>query len=70
MLTAFAFFVIFTSIVAVLWYAAHDVTAGRLSAGALSQFVIYSTMAAAGLGGMSEVWGEILAGFRLCRAAV
>nr|WP_321482033.1 ABC transporter transmembrane domain-containing protein [uncultured Cohaesibacter sp.] len=58
-LTAFAFFVIFTSIVAVLWYAAHDVTAGRLSAGALSQFVIYSTMAAAGLGGMSEVWGEI-----------
>ena len=44
---------------AVLWYAAHDVTAGRLSAGALSQFVIYSTMAAAGLGGMSEVWGEI-----------
>ena len=58
-LTAFAFFVIFASIVAVLWYAAHDVTAGRLSAGALSQFVIYSTMAAAGLGGMSEVWGEI-----------
>ncbi|WP_319412940.1 ABC transporter transmembrane domain-containing protein [uncultured Cohaesibacter sp.] len=58
-LTAFAFFVIFTSIVAVLWYAAQDVTAGRLSAGALSQFVIYSTMAAAGLGGLSEVWGEI-----------
>nr|WP_321455917.1 ABC transporter transmembrane domain-containing protein [uncultured Cohaesibacter sp.] len=58
-LTAFAFFIIFSSIVAVLWYAAHDVTAGRLSAGALSQFVIYSTMAAAGLGGMSEVWGEI-----------
>ena len=58
-LTAFAFFVIFASIVGVLWYAAQDVTAGRLSAGALSQFVIYSTMAAAGLGGMSEVWGEI-----------
>ena len=58
-LTAFAMFAIFASIVGVLWYAAQDVTAGTLSAGALSQFVIYSTMAAAGLGGLSEVWGEI-----------
>ena len=39
--------------------AAQDVTAGHMSAGQLSQFVIYSTMAAAGLGGLSEVWGEI-----------
>lgn len=58
-LTAFAMFFIFASIVGVLWYAAQDVAAGHMSAGALSQFVIYSTMAAAGLGGMSEVWGEI-----------
>ena len=58
-LTAFAMFCIFSSIVGVLWYAAHDVSSGHLSAGALSQFVIYSTMAAAGLGGLSEVWGEI-----------
>lgn len=58
-LTAFAIFVIFSSVVGVLWYAAQDVAAGNLSAGALSQFVIYSTLAAAGLGGMSEVWGEI-----------
>ena len=58
-LTAFAMFFIFASIVGVLWYAAQDVANGTLSAGALSQFVIYSTMAAAGLGGMSEVWGEI-----------
>ncbi|SNY90957.1 ATP-binding cassette, subfamily B [Cohaesibacter sp. ES.047] len=58
-LTAFAMFCIFASIVGVLWYAAQDVAAGRLSAGALSQFLIYSTMAAAGLGGLSEVWGEI-----------
>ena len=58
-LTAFAMFFIFASIVGVLWYAAQDVTAGHMSAGQLSQFVIYSTMAAAGLGGLSEVWGEI-----------
>lgn len=58
-LTAFAMFFIFASIVGVLWYAAQDVTAGHMSAGALGQFVIYSTMAAAGLGGLSEVWGEI-----------
>ena len=58
-LTAFAMFVIFASVVGVLWYAAQDVTAGRISAGLLSQFLIYSIMAAAGLGGLSEVWGEI-----------
>jgi ATP-binding cassette subfamily B protein len=58
-LTAFAIFVIFSSIIGVLWFAAQDVAAGNLSAGALSQFVIYSMLAAAGLGGMSEVWGEI-----------
>lgn len=58
-LTAFAIFVIFSSILAVLWVAAQDVAAGTLSAGALSQFVLYSMLAAAGLGGMSEVWGEI-----------
>ncbi len=58
-LTAFAMFVIFASVVGVLWYAAQDVTAGRISAGLLSQFLIYSIMAAGGLGGLSEVWGEI-----------
>ena len=58
-LTAFAMFVIFASVVGVLWFAAQDVTAGRMSAGVLSQFLIYSIMAAAGLGGLSEVWGEI-----------
>ncbi|WP_316860662.1 ABC transporter transmembrane domain-containing protein [uncultured Cohaesibacter sp.] len=58
-LMAFASFIIFSSIIGVLWYATPDVANAVLSSGALGQFVLYSMMAAAGLGGMSEVWGEI-----------
>jgi ATP-binding cassette, subfamily B, bacterial len=45
--------------VVVLWVGAQDVLAGRMSAGRLSQFVLYAVFAAAGLGQLSEVWGEI-----------
>ena len=49
----------FASVVVVLWVGAQDVLAGRMSAGRLSQFVLYAVFAAAGLGQLSEVWGEI-----------
>jgi ATP-binding cassette subfamily B protein len=58
-LTAIAIFLVFASVVVVLWVGAQDVLAGRLSAGRLSQFVLYAVFAAAGLGQLSEVWGEI-----------
>ncbi len=58
-LTAFAIFVVFASVVAVLWIGAQDVLAGRISAGALGQFVLYSVFAAGALGELSQVWGEI-----------
>nr|WP_165498301.1 ABC transporter transmembrane domain-containing protein [Siculibacillus lacustris] len=61
-LTAFAIFLIFGSVVAVLWIGATDVLAGRLSPGALSQFVLYSVLAASALGELSQVWGEISQG--------
>jgi ATP-binding cassette, subfamily B, bacterial len=58
-LTAIAIFLVFASVVVVLWVGAQDVLSGRLSAGRLSQFVLYAVFAAAGLGQLSEVWGEI-----------
>jgi ATP-binding cassette, subfamily B, bacterial len=58
-LTAIAIFLISASVVVVLWVGAQDVLAGRMSAGRLSQFVLYAVLAAAGLGQLSEVWGEL-----------
>ncbi len=58
-LTAFAIFLVFGSVVAVLWIGAKDVLNGRLTPGALGQFVLYSVFAAGALGELSQVWGEI-----------
>jgi ATP-binding cassette subfamily B protein len=58
-LTFVAIFMIFSSVVAVLWVGAHDVLAGRLTAGTLGQFVLYAVFAAGALGELSQVWGEI-----------
>ena len=58
-LTAIAIFLVFASVVVVLWVGAQDVLAGRITAGRLSQFVLYAVFAAAGLGQLSEVWGEL-----------
>ncbi|WP_113169347.1 ABC transporter transmembrane domain-containing protein [Agrobacterium sp. fls2-241-TYG-188a] len=58
-LTAVAISFVFGSVVAVLWYGAHGVLVGTISAGTLSQFVLYSVIAASSLGQLSEVWGEL-----------
>ncbi len=47
------------SIVALLWFGAHEVLAGRLSGGTLGQFVLYAVFASSALGQLSEVWGEV-----------
>jgi ATP-binding cassette subfamily B protein len=47
------------SIVLLLWYGASEVIAGSLTAGTLSQFLIYAILAASSLGQLSEVWGEV-----------
>jgi len=47
------------SIVGVLWYGASNVVAGEMSAGTLSQFLIYALFAAGALGELAEVWGEL-----------
>ncbi len=59
LLTAVAIFMVFGSVVAVLWIGATDVLEGRLTPGTLSQFVLYSVFAAGALGELSQVWGEI-----------
>ncbi|MEM7192059.1 MAG: ABC transporter transmembrane domain-containing protein [Pseudomonadota bacterium] len=58
-LTAAAMFLVFASVVGVLWYGAQDVLSGSMSAGTLSQFVLYAIFAAAAMGGLSDVWGEV-----------
>ena len=58
-LTAFAIFMIFGSVVAVLWFGAHGVLDGAISAGTLSQFLLYAVFAASALATLSEVWSEI-----------
>ncbi len=58
-LTAVAIFLIFASVVVVLWIGAQDVLAGTITAGRLGQFLLYAVFAAGGLGELSQVWGEI-----------
>jgi ATP-binding cassette subfamily B protein len=50
---------VFTSIVFVLWLGAQDVISGTMTAGTLSQFVMYAIMAATTTGSLSSVWGEL-----------
>ncbi|CAM5589682.1 ATP-binding cassette subfamily B protein [Aquamicrobium terrae] len=58
-LTFFAIFMIFSSVVAVLWFGSRDVLSGALSPGTLGQFLLYAVFAAGALGALSEVWGEL-----------
>jgi ATP-binding cassette, subfamily B, bacterial len=60
-LTAIIIFIVFTSVVAILWVGSHDVLNGVITPGRLGQFVLYAAFAAAGLGQLSEVWGEVSA---------
>ncbi|MEX0591046.1 MAG: ABC transporter transmembrane domain-containing protein [Xanthobacteraceae bacterium] len=59
LLTAAIIFLVFASVVGILWAGAQDVLAGRMSAGTLSQFVLYAVFAAGALSELSQVWGEI-----------
>ena len=49
----------FGAIVGLLWYGARQVLSGEMSGGTLTQFLIYSILAASSLGQLSEVWGEL-----------
>lgn len=59
LLTGIAITMVFGSVAAILWVGAHSVLDGTMTAGTLSQFLIYSVVAASSLASLSEVWGEI-----------
>lgn len=69
-LTAFALFIVFSSVVLVLWYGANAVVSGEMTAGELGQFLLYAVFAAGALGEVSQVVGEVAqaigAADRLC----
>ena len=52
-------FLAFASVVVVLWLGAQDVIDGRMTGGALSQFVLFAVFGAGALGQLSEVWNEV-----------
>lgn len=59
-LTALVILLGFGAITLVLWAGAHAVIAGEMNAGVLAQFVLYAVVAAGSVGGLTEVWGELL----------
>jgi ATP-binding cassette, subfamily B, bacterial len=59
LLTAIVIFLVFASVVIILWFGAQDVLEGRITAGTLGQFVLYAVFGAGALGELSQVWGEI-----------
>jgi len=59
LLTAVAMFLIFGSVVFVLWLGAHDVLSGTMTGGVLVQFMLYALFAAGALGELSQVWSEV-----------
>lgn len=52
-------FVIFGGIISVLWLGATDVINGSMTAGTLSQFVMYAIMVATSTGALTTVWSEL-----------
>jgi ATP-binding cassette, subfamily B, bacterial len=58
-LTAVAIFLAFAVIVFVLWLGAKQVSAGAISFGELTQFVLYAVLVAGSIGALSEVWGDL-----------
>jgi ATP-binding cassette subfamily B protein len=57
--TAVAITLVFGAITLVLWSGAHDVVAGRMSAGTLAQFVLYALIGGGSIGSLAEVWNEL-----------
>src|SRR3984885_7744642 len=60
-LTAIIIFIVFASVVAILWVGSHDVLTGVIIPGRHRQFILFTAFAAASLGQLSEVWGEVSA---------
>ncbi|WP_455473995.1 ABC transporter transmembrane domain-containing protein [Bartonella sp. B30(2025)] len=58
--TGFAIFLVFSSVVAVLWIGSHDVLNGTMSGGTLGQFVLYAVFGASTFAQLSELGAELI----------
>lgn len=58
-LTASVILLMFGAVTTVLWIGARDVIAGTLTAGTLSQFVLYAVLGAGSVAALAEVWAEL-----------
>ncbi|BDX22102.1 ABC transporter [Polynucleobacter sp. TUM22923] len=58
-LTAMAIVMSFGVIVFVLWIGAQQVSAGIITLGELTQFVLYAVLIAGSIGALSETWGDL-----------
>jgi ATP-binding cassette subfamily B protein len=60
LLTALVIVLVFGAITGVLWMGARSVMGGSISAGTLSQFVMFAVLAAGSVGALTETWGDVL----------
>jgi len=58
-LTALAIVLVFGAIVFVLWMGAHAVLEGRMTAGLLTQFILYAVIVGGAAGAIAEVFGDV-----------
>lgn len=59
LVTATAIILFFGAITLVLWMGAHDVIAGRMTAGTLIQFVLYALFGGGSVAALAETWNEL-----------
>jgi ATP-binding cassette subfamily B protein len=58
-MTAVVMFGAFGCIIGIVWIGAQDVIAARMTAGQLTQFIIYAVIVASGFGALSETFGDL-----------
>jgi len=59
-MTAMVMLLVFAAITFVLWEGARDVIAGRMTGGAITQFVLWAALVAGAFGALSEVYGDVM----------
>lgn len=59
LLTVVVIVLVFAAISFVLWLGAHAVLGGQMTAGELSQFIMYAVVTAGAIGAITEVWGDL-----------
>jgi len=59
LLTVVVIVLVFAAISFVLWLGAKAVLAGQMTAGELSQFIMYAVVTAGAIGAITEVWGDL-----------